>query len=82
MSAPDYRFRVDPKRAVYVLGDFGDDLLKEVIPKIVELRSEPQKPLSVVINSFGGEATCLDAIVAALGVKDCDGGTLYSENLW
>jgi ATP-dependent protease ClpP protease subunit len=73
MVSPDYNYRVNPARTIYVVGDFNDDLLQTAIPRIAELRFENKDPISVVINSQGGDAICLEALIAALSVTDPDG---------
>lgn len=70
---PDYDYRIDPERTVYIIGDFNEDLLRSVLPRIAELRFDNDKPVSIVINSDGGETDCLDAIKSALCVQGPDG---------
>jgi ATP-dependent protease ClpP protease subunit len=72
MSKPDYDFRINPERAVYIVGEFDEDLLKAVIPRITELRFGSDEPISLVINSRGGSTDCLDSIKAALCVHGPD----------
>jgi len=69
----DYDFRINPERAIYVVGEFDDELLKAVIPRITELRFGSDEPLSIVINSRGGSTDTLDSIKAALCVHGPDG---------
>jgi ATP-dependent protease ClpP protease subunit len=73
MGQPDYNYRINPARAIYILGEFADELLKRTVPAIIELRFENREPISVVINSHGGDATCLEAMAAALKSPDADG---------
>ncbi len=73
MVVPDYNFRIRADRAVYVVGDFNEELLKQVIPRITELRFETTDPISVVISSHGGDVSCLESILSALSVRDPDG---------
>ena len=74
MPNPDYNFRVRADRSIYILGDFSENLLKEAIPRITELRAEEGNlPISLVITSHGGEVACLNAIICALAAPDGDG---------
>jgi ATP-dependent protease ClpP protease subunit len=73
MSKPDYDYRIRPDRSLYVVGDFDDTLLKEIIPRITEFRFKSDKPIGIVIDSRGGSSDCLDAILAALSVHNPDG---------
>lgn len=50
-----------------------DRLVSDVVPKILALRSAGNSPITVYINSDGGNTAALDAIVAALKTNDPDG---------
>lgn len=73
MGTPDPNYRTNHERTVYVVGEFNVDLLKIAIPRITQLRYQSKDPISVVINSTGGDSDCLDALIAALSVTDPDG---------
>jgi ATP-dependent protease ClpP protease subunit len=62
----------DWSRAVFIQRDFDSHLLQQLTPEILRLRSEP-KPITIGLDSFGGEIRLLEGVVSLLTTKDKDG---------
>lgn len=71
---PDYSFRPNPGRAVYLTSQFTEEFAAQVIPRIIDLRAS-KEPITVYINSRGGNLQVLDTIAGALKSRDADGRT-------
>lgn len=66
-------YRPNPERAVYLTGHFDVDLFSKVLPDIVRLRAASDLPITVYINSGGGENIWRDLIFALLTAPDLQG---------
>lgn len=75
MAKADLNYRADRERSINVFGEFGDELLARVLPRIAELRAQNSKPITVYIHSRGGLVRCLDVIQGAITSKDADGNS-------
>lgn len=73
MNTQDSRYREDFSKAIFVTGSIDDSLVRELAPKIIELRSSNKDPITVYINSNGGFPAAGDAILSALKAPDADG---------
>jgi ATP-dependent protease ClpP protease subunit len=72
---PDKNFRPSVDRAIYICSEFSEEECAKLIPKIYELRSVPDVPITVYINSRGGNVGVLDTIIGLLKHKDINGIT-------
>jgi hypothetical protein len=73
VAKPDHNFRPNPDRGVNVFGEFSDALTATVVPKILQWRQAGTLPITVYINSPGGDTRCLDTIHNTLKTNDPDG---------
>ena len=70
MSAPSKYFRENPHRAVYILGGIDLQQVYRVTPDILRLRGESSDPITVYIDSFGGETFFAENIRSLLYAKN------------
>ncbi len=76
MATPDAKYRINPDRAVYITGQLDAALVAKSGPEIQRLRHEaPAEPITVFINSRGGELGVLETIDGLLRAPDQDGRT-------
>lgn len=73
MVQPDPNFRADPERGVYVAEQLSHALVAKLSPRILALRVEKAKPITVFINSPGGDIRVLDILDGLLRSRDADG---------
>jgi hypothetical protein len=55
-------FRPDPKRAIYIHGTINPELVHSLTPRIVALQAASRDPLTVYIDSRGGDLSSSQAI--------------------
>ncbi len=72
MATPSKDFRENPKRAIYVLGGIDQQQVYRITPEILRLRSECSDPITVYIDSYGGETLCAEDIRSLLYAPDQD----------
>jgi ATP-dependent protease ClpP protease subunit len=60
-------------RAVYIDGRIDDELVKRLTPEILRLKQDSDEPITIAIDSFGGQIPSLDALVGILKAPDQDG---------
>lgn len=72
MIAPDPRFRPNPERAIYVHGTLNSELVHKLTPRILELQHQSREPITVYIDSNGGEVPALYSMLRLLrsGTQD------------
>lgn len=68
-----YRYRPDPKRGIFVTEELTDEFLGRLSVQILGLRAKSTKPITVFINSPGGDLRVLEVILGLLESKDQDG---------
>lgn len=75
MQVPRPECRVDPDRSISVFGPLNDELASLITRQIFDLRKPPndEKPITVFINSEGGDIRVLEIIAGALNCKDQNG---------
>jgi len=71
--ANPYPLRPNPERAIEVFGDFNDELASKLFPQIAELR-KTNEPISVFINSLGGNVHVLKFVDGHLKTRSLDEG--------
>jgi Clp protease len=62
MVTPNKRFRPDTRRAVYVHGTITQELVSGLTPRIVSLQGVSRDPLTVYIDSRGGDVSSAQAL--------------------
>lgn len=72
MITPDISFRPDPHRAIYILGRIDQDLVRRVTPEILKLQHESRRPISVYIDSPGGDTLHAASILSLLASSNQD----------
>ncbi len=70
IKSPDYR--PDPRRAVYVSGEIGPQLVSRLTPQILILCADSRAPITVYIDSPGGVIQSADQILSLLRSTDQD----------
>jgi ATP-dependent protease ClpP protease subunit len=73
LIVPKPHFRVDPDRTVYVHGDIDENLVSRLTPRIVLLQSKSRDPITVSIDSNGGNAASMREIWTLLKASNQDG---------
>jgi hypothetical protein len=68
---PDYR--PNPARAIYVHGMMDESLIHRITPAILELQTKSREPLTVYIDSKGGNTGAMETLRRLLGAPDQDG---------
>jgi ATP-dependent protease ClpP protease subunit len=59
---PNSNFRPDPDRGIYLSGPITQEALDRLTPAILKLQASCSKPLTIYIDSPGGETRIADAI--------------------
>jgi ATP-dependent protease ClpP protease subunit len=72
VSGPSKDFRENPHRAVYILGGIDLQQVHRVTPDIFRLRGESSDPITVYIDSFGGETFFAENIRSLLYAQNQD----------
>jgi hypothetical protein len=70
---PEGPYRENPGRALHVLGPISHESVTRLTPEITRLRAEPALPITVYIDSPGGNTRALDALLTILRTPDQDG---------
>jgi ATP-dependent protease ClpP protease subunit len=70
----DPNFRANPDRSIRVFGEFGESMVRELAPQIIQLRhDDATAPITVYIDSEGGSIQHYDYLVGLLFDPDTDG---------
>lgn len=72
-SKKDSRNREDPSRAVFIQREINYSLFKEVLPQVVGLRVESTNPITVYLDSPGGDISFADLISNLVRCPNQDG---------
>lgn len=72
MPQPSKDFRENPQRAIYVLGRVDQQQVLRLTPDIIRLRYECSDPITVYIDSIGGETYFAENIRSLLYAPDQD----------
>ncbi len=72
VAAPSKDFRENPTRAVYLLGRIDQQQVYGVTPEILRLRAESDEPITIYIDSFGGETFFAEQIRSLLHAPNQD----------
>jgi ATP-dependent protease ClpP protease subunit len=70
---PDYR--LNPFRAIYVSGVISADLVSKLTPQILKHHTRDRNPITVYIDSPGGQVISMEAILRLLKLSNQDGSS-------
>jgi ATP-dependent protease ClpP protease subunit len=74
LIAPNSNFRPNPERGVYVHGVINADMVCRLTPRIVHLQSKSRDPITVYIDSRGGELPSAQSLWKLLTCPTMDYG--------
>ncbi len=69
---PNKSYRLNPERAIYVTGTIDDEMVSQLTPKILKLQGESRDPITVYIDSRGGNPNNMETILRLLRLTDQD----------
>lgn len=72
MIVPDADYRPNPTRAIYILGPIDEQLIYRLTPQIVTLQNENRSPITVYIDSPGGNTTNAEFLWRLLNASNQD----------
>lgn len=70
MITPDVNYRPDPARAIYVHGPIDNQLVYRLTPRILTLQAENRSPITVYIDSPGGNIASEESLRRLLNASD------------
>jgi ATP-dependent protease ClpP protease subunit len=70
IADPD--FRANPRRAIFVQGEIDRQLVHKLAPRIVALQAESRDPITVYIDSNGGDVAAAEQILRLLTSSNQD----------
>lgn len=73
MLVPNPDYRPNPSRAIYVHGMIDESLIHHLTPTILELQAKGRQPITVYIDSKGGNTRAMETLLRLLGAPDHDG---------
>jgi ATP-dependent protease ClpP protease subunit len=76
-NSNDRRKMIDTERSVFIQGNLDDTLFSNLTPKIIALRKNSEKPITVFIDSPGGSLGVAGAIRGLLNAPDQMGRTCW-----
>lgn len=72
MITPNLAFRPNPDRAIYVTGNFNQEMVDNLTPKIIALKSQNADPITAYIDSPGGTVVFMERLLGLLTSPDQD----------
>jgi hypothetical protein len=66
LLTPDPDFRPNPERAIYLHGQINTELVDHLTPLIIKLKNQSFDPLTVYIDSVGGDPNLMESILKLL----------------
>ena len=66
MIVPDPAYRPNPARAIYVQGVIDEQTVARVTPRIIQLQANSRDPITVYIDSRGGNVASAESIIRLL----------------
>jgi ATP-dependent protease ClpP protease subunit len=69
---PIAKYRPNPSRAIQLDGVMDDQMLSRLTPQIIKLQHASRSPITVYINSPGGQAEVMQSILRTLKLTDQD----------
>ncbi|HUY15718.1 MAG TPA: ATP-dependent Clp protease proteolytic subunit [Terriglobia bacterium] len=73
MSKPHPYYRLNPARSIHLVGLIDQDLVSRVTPHILKLQAQSRDPITVYIDSNGGQPLAAETILNVLRMTDQDG---------
>ena len=70
---PSANYRPNPSRSVYLIGTIDQPMVDRLTPQILSLQSLSRAPISVYIESPGGDVRCAEKIFSLLSAADESG---------
>jgi ATP-dependent protease ClpP protease subunit len=74
MGTPNWDYRENPKRAIYVFGKIGQELIDRLTPTINDLRLSSAEPITAYIDSNGGLIGSAEVLRNLIKSQNPDGG--------
>ena len=72
MIVPHPYYRLNPVRAVHVTGQINRDLVSRITPEILKLQATSRDPITVYMDSPGGNVGSMETILKTLKLTDQD----------
>lgn len=72
MIVPNPDFRPNPHRAIFVHGQINRELVQRLTPEIIRLQHQSREPITVYIDSEGGQIFYADSLSTLLTASDQD----------
>ena len=73
MASPNKDYRENPNRAIYITGEIRQTLVDHLTPEIFRLRNESTDPITVYIDSVGGDVQPAEIIRKLVKSPNQDG---------
>ena len=74
MITPNAGYRPNPERAIYITGEINQGMVDLLTPQIISLLSKSRDPITVYIDSPGGNVRLMEALLGLLVSSDQDYG--------
>ncbi|NOT26038.1 MAG: hypothetical protein HOP16_08035 [Acidobacteria bacterium] len=72
MITPHAGYRANPRRAIHISGVIDRELVSRITPELLTLQSASREPITVYIDSPGGNVASMEAILRLLRLSDQD----------
>jgi len=72
LIVPHPYYRLNPKRAVHVVGQINRDLVSRLTPQIFKLQNDSRDPITVYVDSGGGSVLMMETLLRTLRLTDQD----------
>jgi ATP-dependent protease ClpP protease subunit len=72
LIVPNPRFRPNPARAIYVSGEINEQMVQRLTPRIMLFQSQSRAPITVYIDSPGGQVATMTALWRLLNASNQD----------
>jgi len=66
----DFSYKPNPERAIYLHGDIEPELVSSLTPQILSLQSQSRMPITVFIDSPGGNVESTHDLLELLSVSN------------
>jgi ATP-dependent protease ClpP protease subunit len=70
LITPHPAYRANPYRAIHVSGVIDQELVSRITPEILRLQSDSRDPVTVYIDSPGGNVSAMETILQVLRLSD------------
>ena len=70
MIVPNKSYRPNPERAIYVNGTINEEIVTQLTPRILLLQKKNRDPITVYIDSRGGDPRSVDSLLRLLNLTD------------